>query len=350
MTNPTLDRRNFMKRAGLIGLGSGLGSSFFTLALPKGSWAESASENRFSRSMPSMGTLVNIDVFGEKEAKAREAVRDAFAEIRLIHDLMSTHQRTSNLNEVNRVAGNDMAKVDPRITEVVKSAIEWGHRSDGVFDVTILPLLKVWGFREDADDIPDNVSAAESCVGFRQISIVDNKIGLKRKGAGIDVCGLAKGYAVDRAIGILRDKWEIKNAIVNAGGDLYCLGHPEDAPGFRIGVHNPLGSGICATLELCNQAIGTTGNYNTRMERDGKKYTDIFNPFTGQPVETYLSVSVVAPTTMAADASSVTLFSAGKEKKIDLSKYGCSSLKIGRDESNGLRFTTESHFPTVTRV
>ncbi len=338
-----LDRRNFLKRAGALGLGS----SIFTLSLPKGSWAESASEKRYRRSLPCMGTLVNIDVFGEKEAKAREAVHDALDEIELIHNLMSTHQRYSNLNDVNRVAGNDMAQVDPRIAEVVKAGIEWGHRTGGVFDVTILPLLKVWGFRQEADDIPANIQAAEACVGFKQISVEGNKIGLQRKGAGIDVCGLAKGYAVDRAIGILRDKWGIQKAIVNAGGDLYCLGHPEDAAGWRIGIQNPLATGACASLELCNQAIGTTGNYNKRGFTNGESHTDIFNPFTGQPVETFLSVSVVAPTTMAADASSVSLFSAGRERKIDLSPFACSSLKIARDGAKELKFIKDCAFPQI---
>lgn len=341
-----LDRRNFLKHAGM----ASLGSSIFTLSLPKGSWAESASETRYRNSLPTMGTLVNIDVFGEKEAKAREAVHAALDEIQLIHDLMSTHQRYSNLNEVNRAAGNDMVRVDPRISEVVKAGIEWGHRTDGVFDVTILPLLKVWGFRAEATDIPEDLQAAESCVGFHHISVQDGKVGLQRKGAGIDVCGLAKGYAVDRAISVLRDRWGIQKAIVNAGGDLYCLGRPEDSPGWRIGVQNPLGPGVCATFELCDQAVGTTGNSNQRHDRDGNSYTDIFNPFTGEPVETFLSVSVVAPTTMAADAASVALFGAGREKKIDLNEFGCTSLKISRGDSNSLSFIKDDSFPEIARV
>ena len=199
MRRNNFDRRQFLKGLGCLSLGS----SFFTLALPRGGWAAAAADTSYRRTLLVMGTNVNITLFGETSAKAREAVRDAFNEIRRIDDLMSTHRRYSALSRVNRASGNGMIAVDSRIIEVLRASIDWSRKSEGLFDVTTLPLLRAWGFRDEVGEVPISIDAALECVGYEKIVIEGDRVGLLRAGAEIDLGGIAKGYAVDRAIGVL---------------------------------------------------------------------------------------------------------------------------------------------------
>jgi len=341
-----MDRRNFIKGLAF----TGIGSSFFSLALPARSFAARVADTGFRRSMESLGTLVNITVFGESENKAREAVRDAFAEIRIIHDLMSTHQQFSALSRLNKKAGSEAVTVDARITDVVRSALGWSETTSGAFDPTVLPLLTAAGFRSAPAGTPDQIAAARELVNHRNVKLEGETIGLERTGMGIDLGGIAKGYAVDRAASILRDKWGIANAIVDAGGDLYIIGKPEDAAGWTIGVKHPSAPGMCATFEVSDVAVATTGNYNTQLENAGQTYGDKFDPMTGEAVDSWLSTTVCAATCMDADAAAVATFIAGRNRALDLTSNGMSVLNLSADATGGLNFNTAGSFPAFERI
>jgi thiamine biosynthesis lipoprotein len=225
---------------------------------------------------------------------------------------MTTHKKYSQLSRINAVAGHESVPVDSRVLEVLRSSLRWADRTSGTFDVTTLPLLRAYGFRGEEGEVIESVEKAREVVGAKFIAIEGDRAGLTRNGAMIDVGGIAKGYAVDRAAALLRDKWDITKAIVEAGGDLYCLGRPEDAAGWKIGVAHPTRSGdICATIELADCAVATSGSTQTRITRDGKTMTDIFDPRTGEPVQSWLSLSARAANCMDADAASTTLFALG---------------------------------------
>jgi thiamine biosynthesis lipoprotein len=259
--------------------------------------------------MSAMGTLVNITIFDEAEAKSREAVRDAFAEIRRVDDLMSTHRRYSQLSRINRAAGNDALAADPRILDVARAAIAWSERTGGVFDATTLPLLRAWGFRnEDARPAP-SVEAALEVVGSKFIRIEGDRLGLTRAGAEIDFGGIAKGYAVDRAVARLRDRWGVARAIVEAGGDLYALGRPEDDEGWTIGVRSGGNEReFDCTFKLADAAVATSGSRATRIRRGGEEYGDIFDPRDGRPRDGFLTLTSHAATAMDADALSTAAY------------------------------------------
>ena len=164
----------------------------------------------------------------------------------------------------------------------------------------------------------------------------------------MDFGGIAKGYAVDRAVAILRG-WGIHNVIVEAGGDLYALGRPDDAAGWKIGVKNPAGPGLCAVFELADRAVATSGNYATRRVENARAMTDTFDPRTGEPVETFLSTTACAPTCMEADAASTVLFCAGTSAELNLGGENISVLNIARDGS-GLKFIASDEFPAFERA
>ena len=150
----------------------------------------------------------------------------------------------------------------------------------------------------------------------------------------------AKGYAVDRAVAILRDKWSVSKAIVEAGGDLYALGRPEDAAGWTIGIGHPTSeTANCATMELADRAVATSGIRESR---------ELFDPFTGEAVESYLSMTTCAATTMDADAASTTLFVAGRDRRPRIGSVDYLCLSQG--QAGGLDFETSRDFPAVRRV
>jgi thiamine biosynthesis lipoprotein len=205
-----------------------------------------------------------------------------------------------------------------------------------------MPLLQAWGFRDETAD----VDAARELVGYEQIAIEENRIGLERKGAGMDLGGIAKGYAVDRAAAILRDKWNIRNAIVEAGGDLYVIGRPEDAEGWMIGIADPTNpDGVCATVRVADCALATSGTYRTRRTREGVTYSDIFATTDGKPSAAFASLTMCAATCMDADAASKPLFSGAKGAAEGLTGMGISWIGVNPDGANGLAFEASSEFP-----
>jgi thiamine biosynthesis lipoprotein len=266
-----------------------------------------------------MGTWVSIevhDVAGDR-ARASAVVERAFNEVRAVDELMSVFRPESQISRINRSAGRDPIVVDRRVAEVLRAAHHTGERSEGVFDVTVLPLLRALGLRSDRPE-PGVAAAALARVDYRTVEVdpLRPQVGLSRAGAAIDLGGIAKGYAVDRAIAVLQDAG-IGRAVVNAGGDLRVLGVPgdRDHEGWRVGVQHPLRPGrILATLELRDQAIATSGNYEQFIAAGEERPGHLIDPRTGGPVDHLMSATVVASTAMEADAASTTAYLLGGEQ------------------------------------
>ncbi len=326
----------------------GLGSSAFALSRPKDSWEARRGTPDTVGQISALGTTVNIRIIGESGGHLNDAIACAFREIAQIEELMTTHDLSSPLSAVNLRAGSELLEVDARIIEVARAAIIAAERSGGLFDPTVLPLLKAWGMRETSGGVRDSVEEAASRVGFQGVSIEGNKLGLERTGAGLDFGAIAKGYAVDRAVRILRG-FGVRNAIVEAGGDLYAMGKPEDAAGWRIGVKHPTSPGICAVFELADAAVATSGNYENKSIKGTRAPRDTFNPRTGEPVDTFLSVTARAATCMEADAASTVLFCGGKAVELARAGSGISSLNIQR-EGSGIKIISGGDFPNVERI
>jgi thiamine biosynthesis lipoprotein len=282
-----------------------------------------------------MGTFVSIAVHDRGGDRLAEAVEQAFDEVRAVDALMSTFRPDSQISRLNRAAGREPMAVDPRVAEVLRAARHTGEQSGGVFDVTVLPLLRAFGLRQALRDetdkdsrgsrpgraphrpTPEALLSALGQVDYRTIAVdtASNSAGLAHSGTTIDLGGIAKGYAVDRAAEVLRARG-VRQAVINAGGDLRVLGAPGHGHGggWRVGIADPLQpSGILATLEVRDQAIATSGNYEQFVEVDDERFGHLIDPRSGRPAEAMLSATVVAATAMQADAASTTAFLMGPE-------------------------------------
>lgn len=267
-----------------------------------------------------MGTTFSITIDGYDDASA--AAEDAFEEIRRIDRLLSTYKENSQISDVNRRAAAMPISVDADFWNVLAASRVYYRLSDGGFDPTIYPLMRLWGFTKRQGRIPakNELDSVLPLVDFDKITLDKSAhtVHFESDGMALDFGGIAKGYAVDRAIEMLK-KRGVKNAIIDAGGNFYALGTPNGREHWRAGIRHPLKhDALIAMLPVTDIGVATSGNYERFFEINGKKYCHIIDPRTGRPVEGMLSATIIADTAMAADALSTSAFVLGEKNGMRL--------------------------------
>jgi len=282
-----------------------------------------------------MGTIVEITFIGDNQKKAEKSALQAFQEIRRIEQLMSPTIEESDVFLINQSAGRKWVRVSPETFYVIKKSIEISERSDGAFDITVGPLIELWRTARTKGHplSEEKLKRVLDLVDFKNIMISqDGKIFLKKEGMSIDLGGIAKGYAVDRAFDILRGLG-YRNLIVNAGGDLKVGGMKFGEP-WSIGIQNPRDKEkIIAKIKLSKGAIATSGDYEKYFIYQGKRYHHIINPRDGLPAEGCQSVSVLCKEGILADSMATAIFVLGPEKGFSLCQRtkGIDCLIIDRE-------------------
>ena len=273
-----------------------------------------------------LGTIVEITVAKDNQPRAviECAIDKAFAEIERVEELLSRFKHESDINCINTYASFEPTEVNPETIRLIEKSIEFSQLTDGAFDITISPLLQAWGFKQNnRQHAPEHSMLKEALqkVGYQHIEISKKRreVFLGQKGMCLDLGGIAKGYAVDRAITILK-KEGINRALVNVGGDIYALGKPSARKKWRIAVHHPRKrNSFLTSLELQDQAIATSGDYENYIVIEGKKYSHIINPKSGMPCENIpASVTVLAEDCLSADALATSIFVLGPKEGIGL--------------------------------
>jgi len=268
------------------------------------------------RSQFLMGTLVEISVFEKDKDIAQLAIQKAFNEIQRMEELMSTRIPGSEISKINRSAGLGPVPVSAEVFAVIEQALYWAEQTNGALDISLEPVQKLWDFDGNHSSLPDKnaLEQALSKVGYRKIQLKNQTVFLTEKGMGLHLGAIAKGYAVDRAIKILKEL-NIHHALVNAGGDLKTLGLRPDQTAWKIGLQHPRKpESILASFSLSGKAVATSGDYQKYFEHEGTRYHHILNPKTGYPVTGVMSATVVTETVMDADALSTALFVMGTKK------------------------------------
>jgi len=265
-----------------------------------------------------MGTLVEATVMYSDVPAAQRALVDAFMEMQRIEALMSVNKPDSEISRLNREAASHPVRTSGEVLDILSRSIDFCHRSNGLFDITVGPLSELWGFSgDDPVVVPDSeaVLSLQRLTGCERVSInwTDSTVSFSDPGVEVDLGGIAKGYAVDRATAVLRARG-INDFIVNAGGDLYASGEKEPGVPWRIGIKHPRKTdGLIARMDARDQAVVTSGDYERFVIVNGRRYHHILDPRTGFPATSSQSVTVVAKSAEAADAWATYLFVAGKE-------------------------------------
>ena len=275
------------------------------------------------------GTLVDISIYGEKDAKAQ---RVATA---IIHQYNALHQRLhawnpSELSTINQAFAGSQTPITVQadIAKMIADITSLSKQSQGAFNPSIGKLIKAWGFQSDAF-IPRKVDAKviESLVAanpkMTDIVIDGNQVYSKNPAVQLDLGGYAKGYALDMGLAYLKQQ-DIRNALINIGGNIIAIGqHGNQA--WRVGIQHPRQPNAIATIALpSGWAIGTSGDYQRYFHLDGKRYCHVINPNTGYSVEGMQSVTVLIPPQVNAgvlsDVASKPIFIAEPNGQIEAAK------------------------------
>lgn len=285
-----------------------------------------AEETPYQETRILLGTYVTIKVHDVDKSKIEKitAISKAFNEIKRIENLLSSFKKDNMIDKINN-SGTKEVFLDEDTFYVLEKAKYFNKISGSAFDITVLPLLELWGFHQRDYSVPSEVKIKEALdrTGTDKM-ILDKRrksVRFLEDGMKIDLGGIAKGYAVDKAVIALRGSG-IKNALVDSGGDLYCLGEKQKGKKWSAGIRDPLHKNrVIERLDIEDLAVDTSGNYENFFEATGKKYSHIIDPRTGSPVENNIvSVTIIAKDCMTADALATAVVVLGKDKGPELIK------------------------------
>jgi len=326
-----ITRRGFLRLSGVLGLG--------LAAFPLGASVAEASKfdrqlYKVSKSSPEMGTLTSITVLNDSKDQAYEAIELSFEEIARLSKLMSRYDSGTPVSQLNR--DGFLKGVPPELSFVVRKSMGYHEISNGLFDITVKPLLDMYQqLSQNAQDIEvqeEKIRQILELVDVRSVIVRDGSIAFRKQGMGITLDGIAKGYIVDKAIGVMRRKG-IQHALINAGGDIRTVGDKGGKGPWRIAIEDPLKKHKYPDIiGITNSSIATSGNYEVFFDSQ-KIFHHIVNPKTGLSPLMNASVSVQASTAMEADALSTTLFTLDPAAGIHLiqSLPHCEGLIVTRN-------------------
>ena len=294
------------------------------------------------------GTMVEVTIWGENDARGTELTSKVLREFDRLQKELHAWQ-PSELTKVNdAIAKGESIQIMPELAAILQDAAKLSAQSDGAFNPAIGKLIALWGFQSDefkpiipdAEKIKALVNAKPS---MADLKFDGTKISSRNRDVKIDLGGYAKGYALDRAVDILR-KEGVQNALINIGGNIIAMGERGNRP-WRIGIQHPRKPSAIAAMDLYNEeAIGTSGDYQRYFEKDGKRYCHVIDPSTGMPVENVQSVSIIAKTGteigVMSDVASKPIFIAGAEKWRTASKMMGIDLVLRVDGKGGVDVTT----------
>ena len=287
------------------------------------STSETASAGTVERSRVSMGSEVHLTAWTSDERAATAAFEAVFDEFDRLDALMSVWKEGSDIERLNRAAGETAVPVSAETREVLSMARQASEWTEGKFDVTFGVLSGLWKFDHDLDsNIPAraDVLARLPLIDYQQLEVDDTKgtAFLTRKGMRAHLGGIGKGYAVDRAAAIMRGRG-LQDFMIQSGGDLYVAGRRGDRP-WRAGIQDPRGpsGSIFAAMDLSDSAFSTSGDYERFFIKEGRRYHHIIDPDLGEPARGSRSVTIVTPRAVVADGLSTGVFILGPEKGMAL--------------------------------
>jgi thiamine biosynthesis lipoprotein len=273
------------------------------------------------RAQMHMGTLVTITAVASDNEAGHKAVQAGFNEIKRLERLLSTWIPESELSQVNAEAGRRPMTVSRETMDLVVRSMEITRLTEGGFNIAVGPAVEAWSVT-DRQHIPsdEELQRLKSLVDVTriQVDVGAQTIFLPHKGMKIDVGGIGKGYAADRAAEEMK-KAGAQGGVVALSGDIKTFGAPPDAAGFPVGIKHPRKEGaVIAIIDLQDEAISTAGDYERFFERDGVRYHHILDPQTLQPARSCQSVTVIGKEGVMVDGLDTGIFVLGPERGMAL--------------------------------
>ncbi len=288
-------------------------SFFLILPLLLAACSFSGPGTKHSRELFAMDTVISLTAYGPK---GEQALGEAAQELQRLDALLSTGNADSEISQLN---SRGVGSLSADSQAIVKEALRLYGSTDGAFDITVYPLMRLWGFADGNHRVPTEQERRETLklIGADQMRLENGQCSLG-PGQMIDLGGIAKGYASDRLMEIFRQNG-VTSAMVSLGGNVQTLNTKPDGSAYRIAIRNPKSAQeYVGVLSVANQAVVTSGGYERYFEEDGRRYHHILDPKTGRPAESGLaSVTIVSPSGILSDGLSTALFIMGLEQAAD---------------------------------
>jgi thiamine biosynthesis lipoprotein len=335
---------------------------FITLAIWRPDVAPAS--NPKSKSGLFLGTITSITIYDPISSHRFDTLYEHISD-QLIHieHKMSLNIQGSEVNQINHAAGSRAVSVSPETFSVIHKGKLYSELSQGAFDISIGPIVKLWGIGSDHANLPNEKKLIEKlkCVNYKDIKLDKNNhtVYLKESGMAIDLGGIAKGYAADLIASYLKDQG-IENALINLGGNIYALGSKPGATHWNIGIQNPndVRGKYIGIVHVKNKCVVTSGIYERYFLHENIRYHHILDPFTGYPINNELaSISIISDNSIDGDGLSTTIFSLGidKGKQLIESMKGVDAIFVTKNNevylSSGLihKFTLKDTNFTLMR-
>lgn len=300
-----------------------------------------------------LGTFGSISAYSNSEKAGNKAISEAYERIGEIENLMSTSIEGSDVYTMNKNAGKEATKINSSTMDVMLEGLEYFNVTKETFNIGLGSLIELWGIGKDWQKVPtaEEITEAKNHIDLNnlEVSKENSTVFIKDPKMLVDLGGIAKGYAVDESIRILK-KSGIKSGIVNLGGDIYALGTKPDGTPWRVGINNPeIGTNnSIARISVSDKSVLTSGDYERYFIENGVRYHHIIDPKTGMPADNgVVSVTIVSDTCMDADVLATSALILGVEEGLKLieSRPGVEGLLITKDKevyvSSGLKSDLE---------
>jgi thiamine biosynthesis lipoprotein len=279
-----------------------------------------------------MGTRISVELWHAEAAVATDCSQQVFAEMDRIDALMSSYLDTSELSFINANAANGAVDISDELALLIEKSMYFSEISQGAFDITYASIGYAYDYRKHQQPSDESVTRKLPAIDYHHVELANNKIRFNNNAVRIDLGGIAKGYAVDRAADII-EQCGINKGMVSAGGDSRILGDRVGRP-WMIGIQHPRDpEGIVLRLALSDSAISTSGDYERFFIDNGKRVHHIINPSTGRSAAASWSATVTGPDAMTTDALSTTIFILGAVRGLALieSLQGIDAVIIDSD-------------------
>ena len=291
-----------------------------------------------------MATRFEIVLHGENASRLKAAGEEALAEVERIEAQLSIFRPTSEIARVNACAAREPVRVSPQVFQLLEQASRLHRESGGAFDITIAPLVRCWGFMDGSGSWPDpaEVTRVRQQVGMQHVILDEKNLTVQFDGEGVmlDLGAIGKGYAIDRAVEILREAG-VSSALLHGGtSTVYGMGKPPGDDPWKVAIESPPGDGATpqwlATVPLQDEALSVSAVWGKSFEHEGKTFGHVLDPRTGQPVANAVLAAVVLPSATETDALSTALLVVGAEghEKIAQLRPHMRTLVVGTSACN----------------
>lgn len=308
----------------------------FSLTILSGCSKDNKVTEPLSKTELLMGTVVTVTLYDSNDEGILDKV---FTKVKELESTLSINENGTLVDKINESAGIEPVKVDYDTYTVIKKGLEYAKLSNGLFDISVGPIVKLWNIGLPEAKVPtqEEIDSRIPLVGYSDVELNDeeNSVFLKRQGMMIDLGGVAKGYTADVISDILTEEG-VKSAIIDLGGNIFAHGLKVDGSTWRIGIQNPFSDrgDIIGTITVKNKSIVTSGIYERYIEKDGIKYHHILSPKTGYPYENEIAgITIISDKSSDGDALSTSVFAMGVKEgmKFINTQEGIDAIFVTKD-------------------